>query len=525
MVALLLRLRFRILGNTLRRSPLQLLAVVVGGMLGAGLVFVALGGMLIASTMPPAVIQAVVVIGGAALVCGWLVVPLLFDGVDRTLDPVRLARYPLRTGTLMAATFVVGITWLPGIATIVVSVGTAIAWRTYPAAAVAAVLGGLIGAATCIGASRLMTSVAGSLLRGRGAARIGMAALGVLVLAVPFAIATTGGVDADGRFPGFTAALDVLSWSPLGAAWSIAGRLATGDLAGAATATAIALTTLVVTLLLWRLALGASLRVRGERPPRAIGAGRLGPLGWVPTSPTGAVFARSLMYWFRDGRQARQLILLPVLPVLMLLWWTLFDVAAIAWLIGPIVASLLPLSAFAGLSYDGTAFAAELAAGVRGVHDRVGRALALLTIAAPTVVVVQLAVAIVIDGVGDLPALLGVSLGILLISVGVVSVSSAQLVVPVTRAGRNPFSAQAGAATTSIFASYAVAVVTIVLTLPVIAPAVGSLVTGIAWLGWVALVSGLGLGAAVALGGMVLGGRVLDASGPAVLARLRLIRS
>lgn len=525
MVALLLRLRFRILANTLRRSPMQLVAVVVGGLLSAGLVFVALGGMLIASAMPPVVTQAVVVIGGTALVCGWLVVPLLFDGVDRTLDPIRLARFPLRTSTLMAATFVVGIAWLPGIATIVVSVGTAIAWRTYPAAAVAAILGGLLGAATCIGASRLMTSVAGSLLRGHGAARIGMAALGVLVLAVPFAIATTGRVDADGRSTGFAAALDLLAWSPVGAVWSIPGRVATGDLAGAAVATAIAVATLAATLLLWRLTLGASLRVRAERPPRAIAAGRLGPLGWVPTTPTAAVFARSLMYWFRDGRQARQLILLPVLPALMLLWWSLFDVAAIAWLIGPVLASLLPLASFAGLSYDGTAFAAELAAGVRGVHDRVGRALALLTIAAPTVVVVQLSVAIVIGRVGDLPALLGVSIGILLSAVGVVSVSSAQLVVPVTRAGRNPFSAQAGAATTSIFASYAVAVVTIVLALPAIAPAVASLVTGIAWLGWLALFAGIGLGAGVALGGVVLGGRVLDASGPAMLARLRLIRS
>ena len=44
-------------------------------------------------------------------------------------------------------------------------------------------------------------------------------------------------------------------------------------------------------------------------------------------------------------------------------------------------------------------------------------------------------------------------------------------------------------------------------------------------LGWVALVVGLGLGIAVALGGVVLGGRVLDAVGPAMLARLRLVRT
>jgi hypothetical protein len=40
-------------------------------------------------------------------------VPLLFDGVDRTLDPPKLARFPLRAGQLMLAMFLVGATWVP----------------------------------------------------------------------------------------------------------------------------------------------------------------------------------------------------------------------------------------------------------------------------------------------------------------------------------------------------------------------------------------------------------------------------
>ena len=162
----------------------------------------------------------------------------------------------------------------------------------------------------------------------------------------------------------------------------------------------------------------------------------------------------------------------------MLLWWYLFDLDWIAIATGPVVASLLPLSAFAALSYDGTAFAAELAAGVRGVHDRLGRALAILIIAGPATLLVQIAVAIVVGRVADLPALLGLSFGILLVSVGVVSVSSARVVVPVARSGRNPYSAQAGAATVSIFASYAVAFATIVLAIPIGAVAIAALITG-----------------------------------------------
>jgi ABC-2 type transport system permease protein len=298
-----------------------------------------------------------------------------------------------------------------------------------------------------------------------------------------------------------------------------------GDVAGAAAAAAIAVGTLVGVFVLWRASLDASTRITGGGPARTIVGGRLGPLGWMPATPTGAVAARSLIYWFRDARHTRQLIIIPLLPALMLLWWWLIDIDGIAYAIGPIVASLLPLSVFAGLSYDGTAFAAELAAGVRGVHDRLGRAVALLIIATPSVIVVQVVVAVIIGHVGDLPALLGLSLGTLLVSVGVVSVSSARIVVPVARSGRNPFSAPAGAATTSIVASYAVMGATAVLALPVVVLAVVALLTGSATIGWLALAAGVLLGGGVAFGGIVLGGRVLDASGPGVLARLRLIRA
>ena len=527
MVAVLLRLRFRILGNSLKRNPAQLIAVIVGGMLGAGLLAAALGALLFVSTALPIAAQAVVVVGGSALVLGWMLLPLVFDGVDRTLEPVKLARFPVTTTQLMIAMFLVGLAWVPGVATVVGSLGTALAWREYPVSALAAVFTGLLGAATCIVASRLTTSVAGMLLRGRGASRVVTALLVLLVVGGPFALARLGEARVRGSdlLEGFGAVATVLAWTPVGAVWSIPGRIAMGDAAGVLGASAIAIGTLVGLLLLWRLALGANLRVRGEAPARAIAGGRLGALGWFPSSPTGAVAARALIYWFRDARQARQLILIPVLPALMLTLWGLIRVDEIAFAAGPFVASLLPLAMFAGLSYDGTAFAAELAAGVRGRHDRLGRAIALLIIAAPSVIVVQVTVAVIIGRVADLPALLGISLGTLLVSVGVVSVSSAWIVVPVARAGRNPFAAQPGAATVSIVGSYVVSGITVALALPIIALAIPALVTGLPLLGWLALAAAVLLGCGIAWAGVVIGGRVLDGSGSTVLARLRLIRA
>lgn len=526
MVAVLLSLRFRVLANTLSRNTLQLVAVIFGALQALLLLAAVVVGLLVASTAPPAATQTVVVVGGAALILGWIVVPLLFEGVEQTLDPLKLARFPLRPGQLMLALFLVGVAWVPGITTILASLATGIAWSAHPVSAVVALLTGLVGAATCIAGSRLTTSVVSALLRGRGASRAGVTALVVLVVAAPLAAATLGGVAAGGAdlLAIFTRGVEILGWTPLGAIWSVPGRLALDDVAGAAGAAALGVGTLVAVLVLWRRTLSASLRVRGGGPARARDS-RLGLLGWAPSTPAGAVAARSLIYWFRDARHTRQLVIIPLLPALMLVWWWLIGVDAVAFAAGPVVASLLPLSVFAGLSYDGTAFAAELAAGVRGLHDRLGRAIALLVLAVPAVIVVQVVSAIIISRTGDLPALLGLSLGVLLVAVGVVSVSSARIVVPVARSGRNPFSAPAGAATTSIVASYAVMGATLLLALPVVALSIVALITGAGGFEWAALIVGVVLGSGVAAGGIVLGGRVLDASGPAVLARLKLVRA
>lgn len=526
MVAALLSLRFQVLINTLRRNTFQLVAVILGALQAVGLVGLVLTGLVIASGAPPAATQAVVVVGGAALVLGWLVVPILFEGVEQTLDPLRLARFPVRTGQLMLAMFLVGVSWVPGIATLVVSMATAVAWSARPASALLALVTGLVGAVTCIVGSRLVTAVIGTLLRGRGAPRLTVGVLLIVVVAGPIAAATLGGITAGGKdlLAVFTAAVDVVGWTPFGAVWSIPGRVALGDVAGAWGAAAVAVGTLAAVLVSWRLALGSALRVRGGGGARTVGGGRLGPLGWLPAHPVGAIAGRSLIYWFRDARHARQLVIIPILPALLLVWWWLVGVDAIAIAAGPLVASMLPLAVFAGISYDGTAFAAELSAGTRGVHDRLGRAIALLAIGLPAVVIVQVTVAFVAGLVADLPALLGLAVAVLLVATGVVSVSSARIVVPVARSGRNPFSAPAGAATTSVFASYAVMGATMLLALPVVALTVASLLTGAAWLGWVALAVGVLFGAAVAAGGIAIGGRVLDAVGPALLARLRLIR-
>lgn len=522
MVARLLRLRFRVLANTLGRNPIQLAAVIVGGIFSLFGLAGALGVLAVVSVAPAVATQTAVVVGGSVLTLGWLVVPLLFDGVDRTLDPARLARFPLRVREIMAANFIVGVAWVPGAITTIAALGTAIAWTQHPTSVLIELGASLVGVATCVVGSRLTTLVAGSLLRGRGAVRIAVAAVCIVVLAGP---AAAVGLGSGARIlSGIGPVLLGLGWTPLGAIWSVAGRVALGDYSGALAATAIGLGTLVALTLLWRIAIGIELRSRGEATASVAAAGKLGPLGWLPSTPIGAVTARSLIYWIRDARLSRQLILIPVLPLLMLLAWKVLHVDGIAFAIGPVTASLLPLSVFAGLSYDGTAYAAELAAGVRGLHDRIGRAIALLLIAVPAGVIVQVVVALVIGRPSQLPAMLGLSLGILLVSVGVISVSSARIVVPIARSGRNVFSAQPGSSTVWVVGSYVVTGVTVAAAVPVVVLALAGFITGAVPLGWITFAVGLVWGCGAVVGGVLLGGIMLDARGPEVLSRLRRIR-
>ncbi|WES64147.1 hypothetical protein P0L94_16980 [Microbacter sp. GSS18] len=524
MVAALLSLRFRVLANTLRRNPVQLAAVILGAIPLLALLAAEIAGFALSSQAPPHARQLIAVAAGAAIVAGWLIVPLFLDGVDDTLSPRRLARFPIPTGRLMTATVAAGLTWIPGAATLTASVAMALAWIDDPWAATAAVAAGVLGTLTCIAGSRALTGLADMLLRGRSAARAAVLALLIGVLVVPAGIALMAAADPRTDMVGPAVAfIESTAWTPLGAAWSIAGHVSARDAGGAVAATLIAVATAIALAAVWRVTLVAT--ARGGSASTGL-RGRAGPgmLGLAPTGVAGAVAARSLIYWFRDARRARQLLLIPAIPVTMLLWWRLLDSDAVALAIGPVVAALLPLSAFAELSYDGTAFAAQVAAGIRGRADRLGRAVALLVIAAPTTVVVQIGVIAITGRWADLPALLGLCLGVLLTASGVAAVSSAVVVVPVPRAGRNPFAAPAGAATLSIAASYAVLGATAVIASPVIAVFVAAVWTGAPALGWITLAAGVLVGCAGLAGGVLIGGRILDRTAPETLARLHLMR-
>jgi len=520
MVAALLSLRFRVLSNTLRRNTLQLLAVIFGALQTVVILAISIAGLTVLAIYPQPVQQATVVIGGVAITLGWFLIPLIATGIEPTIDPLKLSAFPLSAAKLMTAMTLVGATWIPGIATLIVSISTALTWRHSPAAAWTAVGCGAIATLICIVGSRMTASLTSNLVadrRRRDRVVVGLIAL--VVLSGPVALAIALGLGSAAPFP---ATAEVLAFTPFGAIWSVPGQLVAGHPMAAIGSLAIALATLALMLVIWRASLLATFQYRGGGAGRRqVAAAGLGLFGAVPATPVGAIGARSLIYWMRDARFARQLVLIPMMPALLILLGFLVHVSWMAYLAPPIVAGLLPLTLFAVISYDGTAFALHLSTGVRGVDDRIGRAAAMLAFALPALVIVTLVSLGVVGGWSDLPATLGISLGVLLSGLAAVSVSSASIVVPVARSGRNPFTAQAGSGMTSLAASYAVTGVTIALAVPELALGIAALLIHSALLGWLALAVGVLWGAGALVIGVRVGGRILDRTGPALLARMR----
>ena len=522
MVAHLLRLRFRLLVNGFRRSTWQLVGAIIGLVYGLGLLAGVVVGMVGLSFADSTWGRAVAVLAGALLVLGWLVVPLLLRGFDQSLSVAKLRSFPIPPRRLLVGLLVVGLLGVPGLVTLLASLSTTLSWLGEPAAMVAAPFAAVLGTLTCVTASRALESVGASLASGRRYREVmGVVVFVPLLLVGPLIGIVGGGVmSVADDLPRIA---EVVSWTPFGAAWSIPGDVALGRPGEAALKALIALASLGVLVLLWRRGLTRSLTAPPAVTASAPAKG-LGPFARFPATPTGAVAARTAVYWVRDPRYGGSLIVVPLMPILAIFLSFSLDTAWPLYAIGPAVAALLAVTLAADVSYDGTAFAAHLSTGLAGAADRAGRVITLALFAVPAVVLATVVPLAVVGRFDTAPALLGIGLGLLLTGFGVSSVASALYLMPVPAAGESPFKSPPGANVTSTLGLYASWAIVFVLSVPEIVLGVVALVQGSVLLGVVTLVVGVALGAVLTLVGIRRGGRLLDARGPELLTRLRRAR-
>jgi ABC-2 type transport system permease protein len=161
---------------------------------------------------------------------------------------------------------------------------------------------------------------------------------------------------------------------------------------------------------------------------------------------------------------------------------------------------------------------------VRGVHDRLGRALACLAFALPAVLILATVPFFITGDWDKLPGILGLSVGVLLTGLGLASVVSARYTVAVPLPGDSPFKKPPGNVAQTLAVQFGGMGVLLVLILPESALLIAQLLTGEQAFGWINLVLGPLLGSVLFLVGVKVGGRWLDARGPELLAQLTVNR-
>lgn len=503
MVAHLVRLKLTLLRNGLKRSPWQVVGLVIGLLYGLFVTVIAVAGVVAVSVVSPDLLPTVVVIAGSAVMLGWWVVPLVAFGVDSTVDPARFTTFAIPHRQLVAGLAIGGLIGVPGAMTTLASLGTVAAWWRDPAALVAAIPAAALFLVTAVVGSRATTTLVAPLVARRRVREV----LAIVALLPIFLIGPILS-SLDGAFEGarFDGLVDGLAWSPLGATWGVPAAVVDGQWLVALGRLAVAVVTLLVLAVAWDRSLAHSLV--NPIQERAGGKGR--DLGWftrLPATPVGAVMARCLTYWVRDPRYAASLIFIPIVPIFL---WFASPGGELLLILGPVAAYFMGWGISADVAYDGSAFWTHVAAPLRGSVDRLGRVLSAAVLGVPLVLVCVVVPALLVGRADALPALLGVSFGVLLTAWGASSIASALVVYPVQKAGENPFQTKSNGGTTAVVSQFAGSLAVAAASLPEGVLALIAVRQGIAWLGVVTLVVGLVLGAVALVVGVRVGGRILE---------------
>lgn len=519
MVALLLRLRFGQLSNTLRRSPVQLLGMAVLLVLGValtGYVVAVFDGLDVADV---AHARTTVVFLGSAIIFAFLLVPLIF-GSDDALDPRALSTFGLSSGPVAGGLALASAVSVPPVLLAVVAVSHALTWAGHPGAALVSVLSAVLIVATGVLGARLARSLGTLVFANRRLRDVagGFGSFAILA-ATPFVLVLLLAGDDQALAAELDRFARILAGTPLGLAWAAPADAAAGDGGSAWTKVLLAFAFVALLWLVWSALVRWMLRSPVRAPEHdAIRPGDgLGWFDWFPGTEVGAIAARSISYWTRDGRYKFALAVIPVVPILVIVpflvigvWWQNLALVPL-----PVMCLFLGWFLHNDLAHDNTALWLHIASNTSGWADRLGRALPIL--GAGTLLIVALApLSIVLYGDWSaFPSLVGVSAFLVLAGVGVSSYISVRMPYAAVRPGSSPFAQPQSSGSSG---GQAVAFVLIVI---LAVPVLGLAALGLAYGGFwpeLTLLVGLVWGLVVFVAGVAAGARVFSTQAPELLA-------
>ncbi len=524
MVAHIVRLKWQLLLNGLRRSTPQKVGMILSSLYGLSVLSQGLVALVaLRFSLPSDVARIAITVGGSGVTLGWALLPVIAYGIDETLDPARFATFAIPRRQLVLGLLLSSLVSVPAAVTAILAFATVITWSRSVLAMLVAPVAAVVAVLTCVALSRV-TSTAFSAVLSRNRRGKEAVSLVMLVLAVGFAVASSSII---GRLsvPGVLARLaDVLGWTPLGLAWSAPADIVDGAIVPGLLRLVLAVVFLVLALLAWD-----SLLRRALENPRATSGGSaasdtgLGWFGRLPATPTGAVAARSMTLWRRDPRYLSSAALMLLLPLGLLVGPVTGGSSTWSLAMAPTAGFLLGWSTHNDISYDGTAFWGHVATGVSGRADRLGR-LAPMAVVGSLLLPGYATLAGVVTGRWSLwPAMFGIGLGFLLTGFGVASVMSALKPYPVPGPGENPFGAPPGSSALTVVLQAMAGTAVFVLNVPLLGFGVGALL-GHTWMGWLCLGLALVLGPAALAVGTWWGARIYERRAPELLAELARIR-
>ncbi|GAB2951378.1 hypothetical protein GCM10027280_44730 [Micromonospora polyrhachis] len=539
------RLKLRVMGNNFRGQSWRIALFIVGAFFG--LWFAGMGFLLFA--LPgladePGWAMSMAGLGGGLLVLGWLLLPLVYFGVDESLDPARFALLPLGRRTLVTGLFAAALVGIPAIAMLIATLGlvvTAGALGGWSAALVAG-LGAVAGLFVCVAASRAVTSAFATMLRSRRVRDLAAVLLAVLAALIAplqlLVVGSAGRVDLDQ----LETVARVVGWTPLGAPYTAGIELAEGRAWAALVKLLIAVATIVVLLCWWSRSLESAMVGAASSGPAATGKPLPGGavvqlfpriLSWIPRDRYGALVAREARYWWRDARRRSNLITVAVIGVFVPVMVNVgsqgmfeganfggadieganFDASptmlSLSLLFVGILAALTLANQF---GFDGSAYAANVIAGVPGRLELRARVVAFSLYIVPLLTVISVVLTFFLRE----PAWIGVAAGTLLASYGAglavnmyVSILAAYAL-PETS---NPFAINTGAGIAKSLLSFVAMLAAAVLGIPAV---LATALLGDVWL-WLALPVGAAYGVGAVLFGTYLAGDVLDRRMPELL--------
>ncbi|WP_416901891.1 ABC transporter permease [Micromonospora echinospora] len=534
------RLKLRVMGNNFRGQGWRI-ALFVGGVV-AGLWFAGTGFFLLAAPgladeSRYALMAAA--FGGGLVVLGWLLLPLVFFGVDETLDPARFALLPISRRTLVTGLFAAALVSVPAVATLLAMAGLVLTSGLLggAAAAVAAAVGVVAGLLLCVAASRAITSAFATMLRSRRVRDLAAVLLAVLAaLLGPLQLVVLAAVQ-DADWDRLAGVARVVGWTPLGAPWTVGIDVAEGRAWAVPVKLLITVAAIGVLLLWWSRSLESAMVGAASSGPARTRSGPVGGavaqlfprvVGWVRRDRFGALVARECRYWWRDARRRANLITIAVVglfvPVMVNFGGASFtagdgmelatpDSSPVTVSVSMVFVGLLAAVTLANqFGFDGSAYAANVVAGVPGRLELQARMAAFSVYVLPMLAVVAVVLAVLLGR----PAWLGVMAGSLLATYGAglainsfVSVLGAYSL-PETS---NPFALNSGAGITKGLLTLVSMLGSAVAAVPMV---VAAALLGDAWL-WLAAPLGLGYGLGAALLGAYLAGDVLDNRAPELL--------